>query len=158
MSNLTPEQMLKKTTAYAAEVAKALRSHVVVGLPTEKASGKVYKNDMTVFRIGAIHEYGLGDNPRRSFLNIPFQIKRKELAAAIDTQFADVFNKGKKADTALGLVGVTATNISKGAFTSRGYGEWPDIKQLTKNAKGSSQVLVDTGTLRRSVTYVVRGQ
>ena len=55
------------------------------------------------------------------------------------------------------MIGTVAVNISKGAFTTRGYGEWPDITQATKDAKGSSQVLIDTGILRGSITYVVRG-
>jgi len=45
----------------------------------------------------------------------------------------------------------------KGAFLTRGYGEWLDITDATKEAKGSSQVLIDTGTLRNSISYVVRG-
>jgi len=157
MAVLTPEQMLAKTTAYAKNIAKARRGYVAVGLPTEKVGGKVYGDGMTVIKVGAIHEYGAGNNPRRSFLRLPFTAKRDELTRAIAQQFEDVFQRGKSAEQALGLIGVTATNISKDAFTTRGYGQWPDIQQATKDAKGSSQVLIDAGTLRNSVTYVVRG-
>ena len=79
------------------------------------------------------------------------------MSQAIARQFQDVFERGKKAEQALGLIGTVAVNISKGAFTSRGYGEWPDITAGTKAAKGSSQVMIDTGTLRNSITYVVKG-
>jgi hypothetical protein len=157
MANLTPEQMLKKTTAYADALKAASRAYVAVGLPSEKVGGKVYGNGMTVLRIGAIHEYGLGHNPRRSFLREPFSIKRKDLVSLIDNQFKDVFLIGKPVKQALGLVGTGAVNISKDAFVTKGYGQWPDITQATKDAKDSTQVLVDTKTLSRSVTYVVRG-
>jgi hypothetical protein len=157
MANLTPEEMLKKTTRYAEEVKNAVKGNVVVGLPVEKVGGKIYGDGMTVMRVGAIHEFGRGHNPRRSFLRTPFAIKKKELATIIDTQFLDVFSKGKTAKQALGLIGVAATNISKGAFTSDGYGEWPPLKPSTIKAKGSSQILIDNGILRGSVTYVVRG-
>ena len=154
---MTPEQMLKNTTAYLKNLEKAKSGYIAVGLPSEEVGGKVYGDGMTVLQVGAIHEYGAGNNPRRSFLRTPFAVKKADMDKAIAQQFKDVFERGKKAETALGLIGTVAVNISKGAFTTRGYGEWPDISQATKDAKGSSQILIDTGTLRNSITYVVRG-
>jgi len=58
-------------------------------------------------------------------------------------------------DKALGRVGLAARNISVGAFRSKGYGAWPDIERSTKDAKGSSGVLIDTGILRNAITWVV---
>jgi len=156
LSNLTPQQMLERTTAYAKNIRVALRSHVAVGLPSEKVGATVYGNGQTVAAVGSRHEYGAGGVPRRSFLNTPFIEKKDELKDAVELQFSDVYQRGKDAKVALGLVGVTAVNISRGAFTTRGYGVWPDISQSTKDAKGSSQVLIDTGILRGSITYVVR--
>ena len=153
---MTPEQMLENTTAYLKNLEKAKRGYVAVGLPAEEVGGTVYDDGQTVAQVGAQHEYGAGV-PRRSFLRTPFDIKKDDLDKAIAKQFEDVFKRGKKAEQALGLIGTVAVNISKGAFTTRGYGEWPDITQATKDAKGSSQVLIDTGTLRNSITYVVRG-
>ena len=153
---LTPQQMLENTAAYLKNLEKARSGFVAVGLPAEKIGGKVYGDGQAVATIGARHEYGAGV-PRRSFLRVPFTTKKDELTKAIAKQFADVFERGKSAEQALGLVGTVAVNISKGAFTTRGYGEWPDITQATKDAKGSSQVLIDTGILRGSITYVVRG-
>ena len=154
--SLTPEQMVASTAAYLKNLEKARSAFVAVGLPAEKIGGKVYGEGQTVATVGARHEYGAGV-PRRSFLRVPFETKKDDLATAIAKQFEDVFQRGKSAEQALGLIGVTAVNISKGAFTSRGYGEWPDITQATKDAKGSSQVLIYTGILRGSITYVVRG-
>jgi uncharacterized protein YeaC (DUF1315 family) len=56
---------------------------------------------------------------------------------------------------ALGIVGAKATNISKEAFVTQGYGKWPDITEETKEQKRSSQTLIDTGTLRNSITWEV---
>jgi hypothetical protein len=153
---MTPEQMLENTTAYLKNLEKAKRGYIAVGLPSEEVGGTVYDDGQTVAQVGAQHEYGAGV-PRRSFLRTPFSAKKDELETAIAKQFEDVFKRGKKAEQALGLVGTVAVNISKGAFTSRGYGEWPDISAATKEDKGSSQALIDTGTLRNSITYVVRG-
>ena len=153
---MTPEQMLENTTAYLKNLEKAKRGYVAVGLPADEVGGTVYDDGQTVAQVGAQHEYGAGV-PRRSFLRTPFDIKKDDLDKAIAKQFEDVFKRGKNADKALGLIGTVAVNVVKGAFTTRGYGEWPDITDDTKEAKGSSQVLIDTGTLRNSITYVVRG-
>lgn len=157
MTALTPQEMLKRTRAMAENIAKARRGSVAVGLPSEEVGGKVYGDGMTVIAVGAIHEYGAGNNPRRSFLRVPFTAKRDVLTDAIAKQFRAVFEQGRDAKQALGLIGITAVNLSKEAFTTRGFGQWPDITQATKNAKGSSQVLIDKGILRGSITYVVRG-
>lgn len=156
MATLSPQEMLKRTADYAKNLDKARRSHVAVGLPSEEVGGAIYGDGMSVIQVGAIHEYGAGNNPRRSFLRVPFATKKDEITAAIAQQFEDVFKRGKAAEKALGLIGLQAAQISKGAFTTRGYGVWPDIQQATKDAKGSSQTLIDTGTLRNSITYVVR--
>jgi hypothetical protein len=152
---MTPQEMLAYTEKMAAQLKEAQRKAVFVGLPAEKVGGKVYGGGMTVLAVGAIHEYGAGSNPQRSFLRSPFSIKRKELNAVIAKQYETV-TQGVKVSTALGLIGVAATQVSKGAFTSRGYGTWPDIEQQTKNRKGSSQVLIDKGILRSSITWVIR--
>jgi hypothetical protein len=95
--------------------------------------------------------------PRRSFLRVPFETKKDDMEKAIVKQFKDVFERGKSAEKALGLIGVSAVNISKGAFLTGGYGEWPDISAATKRRKGSTRILVDNKTLSGSITYVVRG-
>ena len=146
------------------EMAKAKRMHVAVGLPKDKVGNKIYGDGMSIFRVGAIHEYGvtfssgggLVSIPMRSFLRMPFNTKKTELQKYIAKQFENVSEGKTKAVTALGRVGIFAENISKGAFTTKGYGQWPDLKQSTINAKGSSQVLIDTGILRGSITSVVR--
>ena len=153
---MTPEQMLENTGAYLKNLEKAKRGHVAVGLPSEEVGGTVYADGQTVAQVGAQHEYGAGV-PRRSFLRTPFAVKKDDMDKAIAKQFEDVFRRGKTAEKALGLIGTVAVNISKGAFTTGGYGEWPDITQETKDAKGSTRILVDNKILSGSITYVVRG-
>lgn len=95
--------------------------------------------------------------PERSFLRMPFNLKADKLEERTQKEFNDVFQHGKKASKALGFLGIEAVNISKGAFTSGGYGKWPQLAQSTIDAKGSSQILIDTNILRSSITYAVRG-
>ena len=155
MKKLNPQQMLAYTTDMAERLAEARTKAVFVGLPNEKVGGAVYGNGMTIFQIGATHEYGGGNNPVRSFLRVPFATKRDEINRGILQQFKAI-QDGRKVDVALGRVGVQAANISKGAFVSLGYGEWEPITDETKRRKGSRQTLIDTGTLRSSIAWVVR--
>ena len=152
---LSPRQMAAHTKRMADNIKVARNARVAVGLPAEKVGGQVYGDGSTIVEVGAQHEYGAGV-PRRSFLRVPFDIKRDEMDEATAEQFRGVFEKGQDVQRALGLIGTQARNIVVMAFTSRGYGSWPDISPLNKEMKGSSQVLIDTGTLRNSITYVVR--
>jgi len=134
----------------------AKKKAVFVGLPKEKVGGEVYGDGMTIIRNGAIHEFGAGNIPQRSFLRVPFQTKRKELNAGIAKQFELMIDKGNSVIVALGRIGLIAENVSRGAFTSLGYGTWKPSTPATNRRKGSSQTLVDTGTLKGSITSVVR--
>lgn len=148
--------MIEHVKKMSKNLDDARRGSVVVGLPKEKIGSTVYKTGATVLQVGAAHEYGAGV-PRRSFLRTPFKVKESDIDKAITKQFRLVLEKGRTAKKALGLVGTEAVNIVKEAFTTRGYGVWPDISQATKDAKGSTQVLIDKGILRNSITYIVRG-
>ena len=152
---MNPKAFLQHTEQMAKRMIEMREKAVFVGLPKEKVGGQVYGDGMTVLRIGAIHEYGAGDNPQRSFLRVPFRTKRTELNKSIAKQFEAVSN-GQKTDIGLGRIGAIATNISKGAFGSSGYGEWTDITPETKRRKGSSQPLIDTGILKGSINWVIR--
>jgi hypothetical protein len=158
---MTPQEFLARSQQQLAAMQRAKTAVVKVGLPAgESATSKAYTSDgqkqaPTVLEVGIWHEYGTQFVPMRSFLRGPFEEKQAEIARAIDVQFALVLDKGLDIEVALGRVGLTAVNISRGAFKTRGYGVWADIKQSTKAAKGSSQVLIDTGLLRNSITWVV---
>jgi hypothetical protein len=156
VKKLTPAQMLKYTADMAAALETARNKAVFVGLLKDKVGDKVYGDGMTVIRVGAIHEFGAGPVPQRSFLRVPFATKRQQLNQGIAKQF-ELLTTGKiDPDVGLGRIGALATNVSKGAFTSRGYGAWPDITSATKAAKGSSQPLIDTGILRGAINWSVR--
>lgn len=154
---MKPEDGLKKLQQYAKALQEAQSKVVAVGLPMGKVGSKVYDDGETVISVGAQHEYGTNKVPQRSFLRLPFSVKNAEILTMTQRQFNQVFEKGRSVDKALGVLGITATNISKGAFTTRGYGQWMDISQRTKDKKGSTQVLIDTGILRGSITFVIRG-
>lgn len=152
---MTPDQFLEQTKRIEQEMARALKMSVDVGLINSKVGGKIYGGGKTILEIGAIHEYGLGDVPERSFLRTPFLMRQGEITARIGKEWERVSAGKSDAETALGRIGALGTNICKGAFTSQGYGTWQPIKPATIKAKGSSKTLIDTGTLRNSITWQV---
>jgi len=163
VSTKTPEQFFDDLAEYKRQLDAAKRMHVAVGLPVEKVGGAVYDNPgMTVIRLGAIHEYGMGHMPRRSFLRQPFDLKRDQLSKVLVKAFKLVAEGKYSAKDALELVGVKAMDISQEAFETKGFGLWPELSPDTIEAKlekGSNpaQILIDTGTLKNSITYEVRG-
>ena len=158
---MTPTETLNIMNSYLDNLRYAKKHSAYVGLPKDKVGGEVYGDGNTVIKIGAIHEYG-----KRSFLREPLNTKKKDILGTIDNQWKAIFEKGKDAKDALEIIGVKATNISKGAFTTLGYGKWEPITDATlawrkwrsKNSgiKYSTQTMIDTGLLRSSITWSVR--
>lgn len=158
---MTPQETLDLVEKQLSNMEKAKTLSVKVGLPAgESATSKAYTNDgatpaPTVLQVGVWHEYGTEHVPMRSFLRGPLNAKSADMDKVLQTQFNLVLEKGMDVEKALGRVGLAARNISVGAFRTRGYGVWADIDQATKEAKGSSGILIDTGLLRSSITWVV---
>lgn len=153
----SPEETLPQLKKFFQSLEEAKSKAVYVGLPKEKIGGAVYKGGKSVLEIGAIHEYGAPEQgiPMRSFIRVPFDMKKAQLQKTVQAQFAHVA-KGKDAIEALDLIGLMARGISQQAFTAKGYGTWRGLAPATVASKGSSQPLIDTNTLRGSLTWVVR--
>lgn len=158
---MTPEETLALVEQQLSNMEKAKTMAVKVGLPAgESATSKVYASESgkpgpTVLEVGIWHEFGTQYVDQRSWLRGPLDAKSGDLEKTLETQFNLVLEKGMDVEKALGRVGVAAVNISKGAFRTKGYGVWSDISQATKAAKGSSGILIDTGLLRSSITWVL---
>lgn len=119
-----------------------------------KKSGAVPESDSkTNADIGLVHEMGSRSMhiPRRSFLEMPLTLKMPEYAATFGAQLMKAIDAGniKPAFTLLGIKGEQVVQL---AFASRGFGVWPANAPSTISRKGSSQPLIDTAQLRRSIT------
>lgn len=158
---MTPEETLKAQERKLENLEKAKSLILKVGLPAgESATSKAYTNDgaapaPSVLDVGIWHEFGTSLVEQRSFIRGPINSNISTIEKVLAAQFARVSDDGLDAEKAIGLVGVVVTNICKGAFRTRGYGVWADITAATKARKGSSGVLIDTGLLRSSITWVV---
>lgn len=147
---------LKEVDNYYNNLKLAKKLNVVIGLTKNKATSRIYEDGQTVVDVGLQHEFGKGNIPQRSFLRMPFIVKDGDIKSVLRTQFKKVAEEGKNAKKALGIVGLVLENIVKEAFVTKGYGQWKDISDRTKELKKSSQILIDKGILRSSITSEVR--
>ncbi|MCK9246077.1 MAG: hypothetical protein M0P11_03885 [Anaerolineaceae bacterium] len=155
---MTPEETKKTMDNYLRELEQAVKSSVKVGLPSDKVGDKIYGDGTSIMTIGAGHEYGTENMPARSFLRMPFDLKRKEIDGYIGTQFKAVLTGARTADDALERIGVKAVSISRAAFRNNGYGQWADLADSTKDAKekaGKTTPLVWSGVLRNAITWSI---
>ena len=155
MKKVTPEQAIKALEEQKKNLDKLKTMSVKVGIVSNGAGGGVYPDGQTVLDVGLMHEYGTEKIPMRSFLRAPFFVKKKEIESFVVKQFQKVIEKGFPAESALELIGIKAQSISQEAFTTKGFGQWQELSPKTIEKKGSSQILIDTGTLRNSITYQV---
>jgi hypothetical protein len=152
---MKPSDTLKTMKLYKLNIEKAKKMSVAVGLPIEKASGKVYGNGMTVMEVGYVHEYGIGV-PMRSWLREPLELNQKKLNDFTQVQFKKVIEQGMDAKKALAQVGLKAEGFISDAFETGGYGKWEGLSDETIAQKGSTTILIDKGTLSQSVASAVR--
>jgi len=130
------------------ELTKLKKTSIKIGVPTDVGA---YPNGQSIAEVGATHELGIRV-PRRSFLKDPIYDREDEIKKALESGFKSVLDGGSS-DNMLTKVGITAQNISKGAFLSGGYGKWKDIDERTKRAKKSSKILVNDSKLLQSITH-----
>jgi len=152
----TPEQFLKHTLSLATQLSLAKKKEIVIGLPSEKATGKVYKKSgKSIIEVGSQHEYGIGV-PQRSFLRMPLAVKQKRMSKSLYSQFKLVISKNKDVKQALGIVGASAYNIIQEAFLTGGFGRWKALSEYTIEQKDSTKILIDSGKLKLAIAWVVR--
>jgi hypothetical protein len=103
--------------------------------------------------IGATHEFGSVKKniPQRSFIESPL---KKHLFEKLKQQKFDLDNMRSN----YVKLGVLAIQAIQEAFESSNDGEWQPIKQETADRKGSNSTLIDTGHLRKSISYKIEKQ
>ena len=151
----------------------AERYYTKVGILAGKASQLHAGGNQTMVEIGLQHEFGVmksrsfvykGEKvtvkgvPARSFLRMPLDLKGKEVVK----NFVADKEKIKKIIITEGMkplsdkLGILAEGVIQEAFETAGFGQWErNINKHYIALKGSDQPLIDTGALRRSITYKV---
>lgn len=137
------EKILKK-------IAKS--QSVAIGILQDKPVSK----NFTMLDLATVHEFGSKDGriPQRSFIRSTCDEKKTKhgnLITKLQSLVIDGTLSLKKALSQLGEV------VSKDMVQTINRGIEPELKPATIKYKKSSKPLIDTGRLKGSITYEVRG-
>lgn len=142
-----------------------------VGILGSKAHTQHGKgSDLTNAEIGAGHEFGAGNLPRRSFLEDSLKFKldftANELKPYKKLAFKAFFIL-RKPQVFLNALGAKCLEAIEEGFATNGFGLWQPLteryrQQKINKARGTmkkmlarTQILTDTGKLRRSISFKV---
>lgn len=148
--------------AYEENLKRFKRSIVKAGI-LASSGAETYKDEdmfkdtideITVFQVGMIHEFGVPEKniPRRSFIRVPIENNIKEITKLIENNHRLVLEKGMQTKVALDLIGIKAQNVIKESFRNN---NWKANSRATIKRKGSSRPLINTGQLIGSISYIV---
>jgi len=103
-----------------------------------------------------IHEHGspLWHSPPRPVLE-PALDNSKDQIAELMKDAVDVAMEGGNVSPALNEVGLQGQNIARAWFVNPDN-KWAPNAPTTIKSKGSEKPLIDEGTLRQSITYVIK--
>lgn len=136
----------------------------ILGETTSEQTEEGKTKNISIAFLGAVHEFGSEKRniPERSFIIMPIETKQKEIAKEAEKNFPMLIGSDKANDIKivkfLTEIGIRCEAVIQEAFDTKGFNTWPDIKQETKDRKDSEAILIDTGTLRKSITSRVGGK
>lgn len=139
---------LAKVQKQFLELAK---KEVVVGIPQESNSkrGKITNAELLF-----IHEHGspIKNIPPRPVLKPAIENNKDKIKYLYQEEFKNLMSL-KSNPNFLNELGLFSQNAIRDRFTNN---DWQPLMEATIEKKGSSNPLIDTGELRKSITYVVR--
>lgn len=126
---------------------------VTVGVHSGDAGAPAGGGSMSVGDVATIHEFGLGNNPERSFVRA-FADEIKGEANDVEARLVGeaIVRRGGNVEDALEKFGLWL--VGKMQERIRG-GIAPELDPATVARKGSSTPLIDTGQLVSSITHKV---
>ena len=115
-------------------------------------SDQKYEDGTSIAEVAAHNEFGSSDTPERPFMRQSFENHEAELKAGCEAANR-VVNSGGSAEQALQQRGTLAKGLVQDEIVNGGFA--PNAES-TIQKKGSEQPLIDTGTMRQSVNFVIK--
>jgi hypothetical protein len=134
------------------ELGKAADRAVRVGLIGSKGGNETTDSGFTIVEVGAVHEFGSSTVPKRSFIIDTFDDKRSEQAKLTAKLTQALMNSKITIDKALDVLGLWGVNEVKSRIVA---GIDPELKDATKDRKGSPTPLIDTGRMINAITHEI---
>ena len=115
-------------------------------------SDQKYEDGTSIAEVAAHNEFGSSDTPERPFMRQSFENHEAELKAGCEAANR-VVNSGGSAEQALQQLGTLAKGLIQDEIVNGGFAS---NAESTIQKKGSEQPLIDTGTMRQSVNFVIK--
>lgn len=148
--------LLKRLSAATQPSELTVGIHEAEGSEPKESGDDGEASDMTLAEIMTLHEFGLGGQERRSFINDwadENEDKHKAQLAAMAK--AVVSGKVESVEKGLERLGSLYTGEVQKRLAD---GITPDIKQSTKDKKGSDKPLIDSGQARTAIAPYLNGK
>lgn len=127
---------------------------MIIGIPAAKKKGKDTVADYAYLNeFGRIGGNGVPTIPARPFLRTTFVRYKNEAGKIFERVLRDMAMKNSKAKPALEQISIFLASLVQKNIVN---GDWPANAPFTIKKKGSSKPLIDSGTMRRSVTGWVK--
>ena len=150
MSNGSVFKLTPQGKKLQAEIEKMKRMEVAIGFQSGKAAEK---DGTDICEIAIYNEFGTSSIPSRPFLRNSVDDNIDKINSFIATQCKAVCSGQTGCEDALKKIGTF--HVGNVQQTIRN-GDFAPNAPATIRRKGSSHPLIDTGTMRRSVSFVVR--
>ena len=142
---------VKRTGQTLADVVKRIQdSAVTVGIHSD-AGMHDDAEGMTVAQLGAIHEFGGGNSPERSFLRSTLGKKRAKYISDIGKIAKSAIQGKRDARDGMGLLGRQAEGDIK--LTIRDMKDPPNAESTKRQKKGVDNPLQDTDQMLNSIRW-----
>lgn len=125
---------------------------VVAGFPKGRLNTPHYENGESIIDVAIKNNYGMGV-PRRDFMTPSSKKWMKFFSESLDIVRRDLIENKVKPDNFLNAMGRKAQNIIRDEITAL---DTPPNAPSTIAKKGSNNPLVDTGDMRKAVTWQIR--
>lgn len=145
--------VLDRTKALRDAVNLLAKMEVLAGIPQDKSSRD---GDIGNATLGYIHNFGspINNIPARPFLEPGISKAQDKIVGYLkEAGVKGLDGNANAVKTSLNRVGLTAQNSIRSMFTDN---DWQELDARTVARKESDRPLIDTGQLRKSISYVVR--
>lgn len=134
------------------EIRKSARTRVTAGI--HSADRGRTQGSLDNVQLGVIHEFGKPQVgiPERSFIRLTVDEKLKSWQRLLATLAGKVYALELTEVQALNIIGLRMASDIQNTITKQ-PGSWDDLKPATIARKGSTQALIDTRELIRSIRH-----
>lgn len=137
-----------------AQLELAKNAVVKVGIQGAEAGARYKESGASLVDISVVHEFGStdGHTPQRSFMRSAFDSRLSDLNAVKRKALEKVVEGRITTEEGLEIIGQWFQSAVQQQIRDL---KEPKLAESTKARKKSSKLLIDTGRLRASITYVV---